>query len=49
MSYCTVSDAELITFLLHIRLSLSLFLELSARCREEQRANSYEMRLGVWG
>lgn len=49
MSYCPVSEAELITFLLYIRLGLNLFLGLSECCREEQRGNSYEIWPGAWG
>lgn len=49
MSYCPVSEAELITFLLYIRLGLNLFLGLSECCREEQRENSYEIWPGAWG
>lgn len=49
MSYCPVSEAELITFLLYIRLGLNLFLGLSERCREEQCENSYEIWPGAWG
>lgn len=49
MSYCPVSEAGLITFLLYIRLGLNLFLGLSECCREEQRENSYEIWLGAWG
>lgn len=46
---CNVSEAELITFLLYISLSLNLFLGLSVQCREEQCENSCGIWLGAEG
>lgn len=46
---CNVLEAELVTFLLYIRLSLNLFLGLSVQCREEQCENSCGIWLGAKG